>query len=474
MNTVIIEDDAYTLDMLGAIIGKNFDNITLSGSFVDAESAIAFLKKNHVDLVISDIKLPGLSGLDFAQICKKDYPTINIIFISAYRDFEIARKALNSNVIDYIIKPITFDNISSAINNVCDKNKHRAVSGGFLDPDVISKRQNVFLNMVSPDKNKNFSDTSEFLEALQIPFASEVHNILILRVSVNDFTDYISHIWKHAVENFYNIISNIINENSSESSYGIVVAANKEIIDIMFLSASTDFSLSSKKALSVISFTAKTLKFEYTSQSLLQCLPEDLSMIKTKYNTENVFYYIFNSDSDIEYIQQLIKKCFGTYSSLNSFYQQLYVKAINLLGIESITDIGASHTYDALFNSIISLIDLVSSHNKQKMNDIMSEIKGYIALNYMNNISMSMVAEYVHLSPAYFSRYFKKHTNMTFMYYLNKYRVEKALEILHGTPDVKLSNLGFTVGYDSVSSFYRNFKAFTGVTPSEYIDQMKG
>lgn len=87
---------------------------------------------------------------------------------------------------------------------------------------------------------------------------------------------------------------------------------------------------------------------------------------------------------------------------------------------------------------------------------------------------MSMVAEYVHLSPAYFSRYFKKHTNMTFMYYLNKYRVEKALEILHGTPDVKLSNLGFTVGYDSVSSFYRNFKAFTGVTPSEYIDQMKG
>ena len=460
--------------MLGTIIKKYFDGIVLSGSFLDAEGAMDFLKKNHVDLVISDIRLPGLSGFDLAQLCQKDYPMISIIFISAYKDFEIARKAINSNVIDYIIKPITFDNINAAINKAYNLNNHKNVSKTFLDTAVMSDRQTAFANMTLPEGKYMNSSILEFFNDLSVPFTFKQHEIIIIRVSVNDFLEYVSNTWKHAVENFYNIISNIINENSSENLYGIVVSTNKGIIDLLFLTKGNDFSFVCNKMNSIIGFTAKTLKFEYTSQILLQCKMENLDLFRDKYNSENILYYIFNSDLLTADIQPLIKKYFTTFSSLNAFAQKLYLKAINLFGVDFDITMSASKSYGTLFDDISDIIDTVTEYNKQKNKSVMSKIESYVAKNYMNNISMSEAAEYVHLSSTYFSRFFKNNTGVTFMHYLNKYRIKKSLEILHTTQNVKLSNVGFSVGYDSVSAFYRNFKIFTGVSPSEYIKQIEG
>lgn len=103
-----------------------------------------------------------------------------------------------------------------------------------MDTGVISDRRVAFSNMIVPGGKYINSCISEFFNDLSVPFTFNTHEILILRISINDFLEYISNTWKHAVDGFYNIISNIINENSSENLYGIVVSTNKGIIDVLF------------------------------------------------------------------------------------------------------------------------------------------------------------------------------------------------------------------------------------------------
>jgi len=97
--------------------------------------------------------------------------------------------------------------------------------------------------------------------------------------------------------------------------------------------------------------------------------------------------------------------------------------------------------------------------------------KKYIAENYQNDIHLEQVAEYVSMSPVYFSRYFKKHTNERFVDYLSRVRIEKAKELLACT-DKKVYEICQSVGYSSKFHFYKIFKQLTGITPVEYKDRL--
>ena len=118
MKIVIIEDDEFSLMMLEEIFDKYFSEVKILGCFSEAETALDFLADTTVDLIITDIKLPGMDGIEFAKICTERHPLTPIILLSAYNNFEYARKAINTSVVDYILKPITYDNLYNAINSV--------------------------------------------------------------------------------------------------------------------------------------------------------------------------------------------------------------------------------------------------------------------------------------------------------------------------------------------------------------------
>ena len=104
---------------------------------------------------------------------------------------------------------------------------------------------------------------------------------------------------------------------------------------------------------------------------------------------------------------------------------------------------------------------------------IISMARKYIDDNLTNNIRLETLAQYVHMNPTYFSRYFKKHTNQKLIDYITEQRIKRAIELMRD-PTVKIYNIGYQVGYKNLQHFYKIFKQNTGFTPNEYRKQFYG
>ena len=107
------------------------------------------------------------------------------------------------------------------------------------------------------------------------------------------------------------------------------------------------------------------------------------------------------------------------------------------------------------------------SNIELKHSKLINKAKEYINNHYNEDITLSDVANYVFLSPAYFSRLFKKHGNENFSDYLMRVRIYKAAYLLENT-SMKVYSVAEKVGFKTLKYFYKNFKEKTGVSPSEY------
>lgn len=100
---------------------------------------------------------------------------------------------------------------------------------------------------------------------------------------------------------------------------------------------------------------------------------------------------------------------------------------------------------------------------------LIDKIKEIIQRDYAGTITLDMVAEEIGMNPAYLSRFFKKHTDMNFLEYLTKVRIEAAIKLL-ADPTYKIYEICLKVGYTSLPHFLKLFKQHTNLTPSEYRD----
>jgi len=122
---VFVDDEDYIRELFGRALNWEDFHFELTGSFANAEDTLAFLQKQRVDVVISDIKLGSVSGLELVETIKQRYPSTIIVLISGYRDFEDAFRAIKINVFDYILKPISQAQLKQLFQALYDTLSHR-------------------------------------------------------------------------------------------------------------------------------------------------------------------------------------------------------------------------------------------------------------------------------------------------------------------------------------------------------------
>ena len=106
------------------------------------------------------------------------------------------------------------------------------------------------------------------------------------------------------------------------------------------------------------------------------------------------------------------------------------------------------------------------SSSLENLNDV-QRAKDYILNNIAQNLSVKDVADYVHLSPEYFTRLFKKETGQNIKNYILQVKVDVARDLL-GNPNIPVSMIALELGYNNFSHFTQIFKKFENVTPTEY------
>ncbi len=394
-NLVIIDDETFVLDALRDFVKYEDFGFNLSEDFSSAKEAMEYISTNKVDAVITDIRMDDGDGFSIAEFCQTNYPHIQIAFMSAYREFEYAKKALSYNAVSYITKPFIkeeFIDVLKRFYAALSKN-HSTPENTFVDVDFRFDCQRLFSDLYCGIIN-DYEDFTQRLSLLQLDIDPGKSKAILINLHISDFNNYIANKWRHEEFRLYNAID-----------------------------------------------------------SIMPFFNDDFYAFTLLYSKANIEFLII-SKKDINDLE----------SKAESFLKKLKSNLSNLLNISVSADIVSVHSSLSL---LINSPDTAHDTESIIHNDTFDAVMDYVNNNFSSITSISEVAKFAALSPAYFGSFFKQKTGENFNNYINKLKIEKAKKLIEQDSN-KISNICYELGYNSPRYFYKMFKQYTGLTPAQY------
>lgn len=449
---LIVDDEKSVLSLLQNTINWEMLGLSLIGSATDGAQALEILQTNLVDIVITDIRMQKMSGLELSQILYQKYPHIKIIIMSGYAEFSYAQKALRYGALGYCLKPIEPEDLTQLLlkaigklhsenNIVTDDNILESIYTN--DNDSISKY--LTHHGLQPDC-LYLTVTTGFK-----PLTNASYSGVCIRLSSTQWT-YITNEKIHP-----NVLSNL---KDTFEGCG-------------FLPSSITLS----ELHHAISKCQRYAYQYYISPELIICHGHD-DQISIPFLNELMAQI---SIPNINGVINLLKKFqLPEYHQLFSIKGALQIyNAIRYSGFLGEDENFPEHyhhlvqQFQSFHNELDYLIRQLSQGRNSKIpdqvisNSSLLEILVYINANYGKDISLRQVAEKFNFNPSYLSQAFKKETGETFTKYLTTLRINKAKDILSSTEE-SIETVSNKVGYGDYFYFLKTFKKVTGMTPNQF------
>ncbi len=222
-NILIIEDDLETLELMIEIFESEFSTVY---SAIDGYEAIEVFNQNKIDVILCDINIPKLDGLDTINKLRKIDYSVPIIIVSAYSDSNNLLRASNSNIQGYFTKPLTLDKIDNILNKIFYHQNHEFINKKLqINPSTIldlGNSQVIINNEVRKFTNKEF----EFIKLLVQKKGSIVPYRTIEEIVWNDDKMMSSTSLRTLVKNIRKKLSCDAIENISKMGYRLLIENN--------------------------------------------------------------------------------------------------------------------------------------------------------------------------------------------------------------------------------------------------------
>ncbi|TBL70315.1 response regulator [Paenibacillus thalictri] len=411
MNILLVDDEPYILRSLREMIEGARADWHIVGAVEDGEEAISVLKREEVDLVISDIKMPALDGIQLIQFMQKHFPTTKVILLSGYQDFEYAQQAIRHGVTEYILKPSSLETIVQSIERIDlfikgQQNKLKLQRS--REKEILEKRlDDLLFDLPSPYYDRDLYPAYE--------------NISVFTCSLRN--SVLPHGWQEPTA--YSAIKNVAEEWLASFGQCFAIIQDQHICVIVFLNKAEP--LGEEPALAMIA------EFRQTVSKLLKIeLTVGVGLVCTKLETLSKHYK--------ESIRALEE------ARLNG----AHIANSGELQEEMLVPGHLEQTYEVKKNRRVIEIVLAQMENRLK-----------------EDLSLKTLAEIVYLNPTYLGRIFKEETGENFSNYLIQLRMNKAKQLL-GNPCLKVYEVCEEIGYSDPAHFTHVFKRTVGVTPHEY------
>ncbi|MEK3658815.1 response regulator [Paenibacillus sp. FSL F4-0236] len=409
MKVLIVDDESFVRRSLSEMLGSANHNFSIIGSVENGLEAIQLLKEQAIDLVISDIRMPGMDGLELSKHIHECYPDTETILLTGYQDFSYASQAIRYGVREYLVKPNSVENILEVVTSVYErlelKKQHRQVSQ-------------------LREKNLREKRLSDLLYGIPLPYFEEqlippFHSFVI--ITVNHLGDVMPQYWSEQA--MYAAVINILEECFSLYANVVGIQEEQEAIIMLFYpdeqSERIDEALTQEMMIKLSSllkspFSAGVSNPHYDLGALATAYHESLQACQQlkKDSTRPVIYY-----SDVS-------MC----SASPQLTEQLQVKATRRV--------------------ISMMIEAMNSRIQE-------------------NLSLKMIADELYMNPTYLGRLFKDDVGECFSSFLTKLRIQKAIELLNNVT-LKVYEVSELVGFKDPAYFSLIFKKYMGMTPQEF------
>jgi len=514
---LLVDDDHKSLTGIKTMLlrgNTGFKDITECTDGVQAE---ALLKNNRYDLVITDIKMPNMDGINFIRRSQMIAHKPKFLIISGYQDFGFAKEAIKYGVKEYLLKPVGRTELLASVNKIEeDLNQEDSFSENSKNEHLISLRifkeiNFIFLNEKLMETEirsvLNSLELSQFFNAFYIYVADEIQKNLQFKHGLtqdNPTSDLIQTRFK-ALSNEVLIFNDfhgklvfispdllnsdyLLNELETGSSRKYAIGLGKQgnspgMIRSVYLQALEALKykvfIGEGKYGKLITYQeTESLSTDYIIPvGLIKKVPE---MVGTQeyVNIESLIRSLFNKEAisgyPIDYVEKIADYL---YSYIFQFFSgrmpfEFAFLEQNNRKLKKIENYGYLQEY---LNDLWKYLNEINHFFMQSLDDtkidkVDTAIK-FIKENYHRNINLTYVANHVSLNYNYFSNVFHQKTGMRFVEYLNLLRINRAKELLGNSENI--SEIAKEVGYASHKHFTRIFKAFVGVSPYDYRKKLR-
>jgi two-component system response regulator YesN len=478
--------------------------------------ALPLLNSIRPDVLITDIKMPFMDGLQLCKIVRERMPWMKIIILSGHDEFEYAREAIKLGVTEYLLKPVTVQDMHAALQKIAtqldqekeeQENLHRMQVQ--LDESRAILRERLLLKLVVGAVSS--PEAIEKAEQLGLDLIARCYLVVILKTELGDRSEQFDY---EEYQQVQGIISGLVENNPD------IFLIKKDWQELVLLmKGNTPKFIEEERDLlieHILQGVGKT-RYRVTSGSgtpkkrladIYQSFVEALVCIQVSSENEGTGQIIGSEElhkidklAVENYLRRGVREDFDDFFdaylhplgdvSLKSYLIKNYVfvdvvlatvKLVNELGgdldrvipeLNSIETILSNiKTVEQLKEQVQKILNGALAFRDQQSGSqyigMIRQAREFIDRHYANpDLSLNTVAAHVNLSPSHFSAVFSQEAGQTFKEYLTEVRINKAKELLRMTHE-RSTDISYEVGYNDPHYFSYVFRKATGLSPTEF------
>lgn len=524
-NLLLVDDERYILDGLRNNIDWALLDIQEVYCVEDADEALQILESHRIDVVITDIRMPGQDGLSLGSGIQQKWPYTKVIILSGYRDFEYAQKAVSINAFSYLVKPVRYDDLEAQVRQALEELQEDLRSRSILEKAeqklarMTPLLQDRYLRRWLEEDSSHPESNCQELQDYGLDIRRQDRGFWVLISAKGGTTTQV---------NTYHLA---LEELSLQ-----MLRKDVRMVSYLSLESRSAFLFLDEDAEKLSSFFHRTLEYldSYLysvqttlnpSASIFWDFPAPLSMLADQYRelskrmnrrtgrecgsisgpaseetdiTKSDLKALHLHPSLLTLIasrekDELLKRIGQLFSELRAqggYHEPALAIYHAITGAVLIDSLQNSISVDSLEDDLRDFLEswtisgnlqafetqckrlvtqylaLVSSNMDAAEGKLITRVRKIVEENLQSVLSVRHIAEQCHYNPTYLSRIFKDSSGISLQEYIIQIRMERAKKLLD--QGIKVSDVAIAVGYDSLPIFSRAFKRTVGVSPKQY------
>ncbi|CAM4515769.1 two-component system response regulator YesN [Paenibacillus endophyticus] len=506
----IADDEQLVVETLSALIDWNASGIRIVGTANNGKQALERILQSDPDIVLTDIRMPGLNGLELIRALREKGRKAECIIVSGYSEFKYAKEAIELEAVDYLIKPAELEEVAKTVSRAIErlerkadqtKNRPELRIANALDRAVFTdlivhgkrptfdqtpyERYDQFAAIVIGssamlwlERMKNTSVTDALLSFLAnsgifVDLLYEQQKVILLCMAALEDYASLTEIMMAAAATFSN--------DSSSDELSLSFGIGPVVTDIMhahisFLAADKACQMGLFFGVPVmdgnswpeITRVSERLMFDWSDKirSFVRFEQKEFEELLDRWmewGTGRLITPVTLKKVGIQWanrLHELIEQDYG-------------IKIESVIGDRTRMIDGILEAPDwaslqkqcqDLAQSVQFYLNVTKTTLKEK---VVQEIKTYLESHYHENIQLDQLAERFDLNSSYVSNLYSKSTGKTLLEYVTLLRIQKAKQMLRES-SFKIFKISQNVGYDNQRYFCQVFKKHVGVSPGQY------
>lgn len=505
MRIVIVEDEAQIRTGLSRLVERISKSYHVVGCAANGIQGLSCIKAQYPDVVLTDVRMPEMDGLEMIGALTAAGIQTKYIILSAYSEFEYAKKAMSYGVSEYLLKPVSISELSQSLKKLELQLQESAVLQEVTSLDAALRHLVLQANSLDPDAQARIAsqyglERDELFAAVLFYYGAEhfaVARDSIHRLTCQKLQGECAMVCPMPLESHHAILYLLTGVEDPVRFRTWLLSSARIHTQTLWLGA--DISLAFARGYQTLHETVMGMldalpwKLALPREPLLlfpavlqtpteQCafpieIENQLRVAICSRSAERIaqqFQTFFRHfDGHRVYAPQEIRECYTRFlwTALNLAKEVDVVKTDQIetrRTMEAILDAQNLEEINAVAAQLLSVLTMaLAQTGGQEQNITILRAKSLIHEFYSTGITLEEIAQKLNLTPEYLSTQFHKDTGKTFSAYIRDYRMSKAKELLIGT-QLKLQQVAAQVGYADPKYFSQVFKKCTGQLPAEY------